>query len=57
MLFIFWQSYHSMTSEDNVGLGVGSYNPKTDDVTYAAYYQWVPFVLFLQVSFLWVKLS
>ena len=46
-----------MTSEDNVGLGVGSYNPKTDDVTYAAYYQWVPFVLFLQVSFLWVKLS
>ncbi len=28
--------------------GVGAYNPDTDDVTYKAYYQWVPFVLFLQ---------
>jgi len=30
------------------GPGVGAYNPKTDDVTYKAYYQWVPFVLMLQ---------
>ena len=29
--------------------GVGDYGPD-DDVTYKAYYQWVPFVLFLQVS-------
>ena len=29
--------------------GVGAYNPLEDDVTYKAYYQWVPFVLFLQV--------
>ena len=28
--------------------GVGAYNPHTDEVTYKAYYQWVPFVLFLQ---------
>ena len=27
---------------------MGSYNPHTDEVTYKAYYQWVPFVLFLQ---------
>jgi len=30
------------------GPGVGAYNPRTDDVTYKAYYQWVPFVLMLQ---------
>ena len=47
--FILPKHYHSMLGEDNVALGVGSYNPQTDDVTYKAYYQWVPFVLFLQV--------
>lgn len=46
--FILPKHYHSMLGEDNVALGVGSYNPQTDDVTYKAYYQWVPFVLFLQ---------
>merc|ERR1719319_1059117 len=28
--------------------GVGPYNPDTDDVSVKAYYQWVPFMLFLQ---------
>ena len=28
--------------------GVGTYNNKTGDITYKAYYQWVPFMLFLQ---------
>ena len=28
--------------------GVGTYNHKTGDVTFKAYYQWVPFVLFMQ---------
>ena len=28
--------------------GVGTYNHETGDVTFKAYYQWVPFVLFMQ---------
>jgi len=28
--------------------GVGAYNPRRDDVSFKAYYQWVPFVLMLQ---------
>ena len=28
--------------------GVGPYNPATDDVIFKNYYQWVPFMLFLQ---------
>jgi len=28
--------------------GVGPYNPETDDISVKAYYQWVPFMLFLQ---------
>jgi len=28
--------------------GVGPYNPATDEVVYKNYYQWVPFMLFLQ---------
>ena len=31
--------------------GVGEYNQETDQVEYKAYYQWVPFVLFLQACF------
>ena len=31
--------------------GVGPYNPKTDYIEVKAYYQWVPFMLFLQVQF------
>ena len=33
---------------------MGSYNPHTDEVTYKAYYQWVPFVLFLQAIMFYV---
>ena len=29
-------------------MGVGSYNREEDEVSHKAYYQWVPFVLFLQ---------
>ena len=32
--------------------GVGAWNPTEDDVSHKAYYQWVPFVLFLQVTLL-----
>ena len=31
-----------------VSAGVGTYNHKHDDITIKAYYQWVPFVLFMQ---------
>ena len=30
--------------------GMGTYNNKTGDITFKAYYQWVPFILFLQAS-------
>ena len=30
--------------------GIVTYNNKTGDVTFKAYYQWVPFVLFLQAG-------
>jgi len=33
---------------DIIAQGVGVYNRKEDDVTVHAYYQWVPFVLFMQ---------
>jgi len=33
---------------ESVQPGVGDYNPKTDEVHYKAYYQWVSFVLFFQ---------
>lgn len=29
-------------------MGVGTYNSDTDEIVEKAYYQWVPFVLFLQ---------
>ena len=32
------------------GVGPYNYDKKQDDITIHAYYQWVPFVLFLQVS-------
>lgn len=34
--------------EDIAAPGVGTYNSRTGDVTFKAYYQWVPFVLFMQ---------
>lgn len=42
--------WNTKIGHDSAQIGVGHYNPKNDDVTYKAYYQWVPFVLFLQVS-------
>ena len=36
---------------ESVQPGVGDYNPKTDEVHYKAYYQWVSFVLFFQICF------
>ena len=34
----------------DVAVGVGTYNYKTGDVTFKAFYQWVPFVLFMQAG-------
>ena len=42
--------YASQIGSQVVQPGVGNFNPATDDVSFKAYYQWVPFVLFLQVS-------
>ena len=36
--------------QDVAAPGVGTYNHKTGDVTFKAYYQWVPFVLFMQAG-------
>ena len=33
---------------ENAQPGVGDFNPRTDEVHYKAYYQWVSFVLFFQ---------
>ena len=48
LLFIcsFWYSFSCFSYSL---IGVQSSAPRTDDVTYKAYYQWVPFVLMLQV--------
>ena len=42
--------WNTKIGHESAHQGVGAYNPKTDDVTHKAYYQWVPFVLFLQVN-------
>ena len=49
--------WNTKIGHDSAQIGVGHYNPKNDDVTYKAYYQWVPFVLFLQVSKMGKKLG
>ena len=49
--------WNTKIGHDSAQIGVGHYNPKNDDVTYKAYYQWVPFVLFLQVSKMEKKLG
>lgn len=40
--------WNTKIGHESAQVGVGHYNPATDDVTHKAYYQWVPFVLFLQ---------
>lgn len=40
--------YSANVGEEAAQMGVGAFNPDTDEVSFKAYYQWVPFVLFLQ---------
>jgi len=43
-----WRDHDTQLGSDVAHTGVGSYNPKVDYIEVKAYYQWVPFVLFLQ---------
>lgn len=43
-----WRDHDTQLGTDVAHTGVGSYNPKLDFIEVKAYYQWVPFVLFLQ---------
>lgn len=40
--------WNSKVGEESASFGVGHYVPGRDEVVHKAYYQWVPFVLFLQ---------
>ena len=40
--------YDTQIGDTVAETGVGPYNPGKDYVVYKAYYQWVPFMLFLQ---------
>ena len=42
ILYSFQKGYHVSDT------GVGPYHPREDEVDIKAYYQWVPFMLFLQ---------
>ena len=44
------QHWNSKIGHDAAAVGVGTFNPRdpSEDIRYTAYYQWVPFVLFLQ---------
>ena len=43
-----WVDYDTQIGDTVAETGVGPYNPDKDYVVYKAYYQWVPFMLFLQ---------
>merc|ERR1719397_1077009 len=43
-----YKDYNTQIGNDVSQTGVGPYNPLKDDIEIKAYYQWVPFVLFLQ---------
>ena len=43
-----WVDHDTQQGHHVSQTGVGPYNPGKDDVVYKAYYQWVPFMLFLQ---------
>lgn len=50
---------HYVDSDTKLGndvsqTGVGPYNPEKDDISVKAYYQWVPFMLFLQCTMFYV---
>jgi hypothetical protein len=43
-----WVDHDTQLGQHVSQTGVGPYNPEKYYVVYKAYYQWVPFVLFLQ---------
>jgi len=44
----------SNIGSESAHIGVGPYNPIEDETSHKAYYQWVPFVLFLQGCFFYI---
>ena len=46
--FILPKHWNKEVGVESAQEGVGPYNQRTDETQYKAYYQWVPFVLFLQ---------
>ena len=42
--------HFKINHEEEALMGVGTYNPKVHETKFHAYYQWVPFVLFLQAA-------
>lgn len=45
--------YNARIGSNAAHVGVGEFNPSTDETSFKAYYQWVPFVLFFQVRSSW----
>jgi len=49
-----WRDHNNQIGYDVSQTGVGPYNPRDDYIQVKAYYQWVPFVLFLQCIMFYV---